>query len=349
MTGPTLSIVRKGLACPLGLRSAAALAAMRAGVTRFENVDEASDVTVSRLSRIPAEAARLDRMLALSTYALQETLEQLPGALPATIPTLLSLPDPHSGAPYDEGELITSLQATVKALTGAEAVLPASGVKPEGRAGIFTALQLARSVLQQGDFPFALVGAVDSLVDPRTVAMLESQGLLLGENNMDGRIPGEAAAFFVVALPTAIPKAQPIAHIMAVELDTEPASFALSYSGKAINRAEGLARLFRRLHTFSGRVDAVVAGQSCESFWGREFSYAYLRNVDMMPEPLFHKTTAFSVGDVGAAAGAVAIHQALGEFQPQPSWTQRPRQSALVYDASDHGALGGLTLVPSQA
>jgi len=349
MSTHMLSIVRAGLACPIGLRSDAALAAMRAGLDSFITSDEVPDATVSRLSILSPETSRLNRMLALMRYALEEVLEKPPAKWPESIPLFMALPEREVGATYDEARLIHLLQEAVMALTGANAAFTEATTARKGRAGIFTALLHANSALAQSRVPFALVGAIDSLVDPETVLKLDHEGLLLGLRNLDGRIPGEAAAFFLVSSTNTLRNDTILAHIHAIETDHEPESFDQFNRGKAINHAYGLTRLFQRLsRAFSGQASAVVTGGSCEGYWGREFSYAYLRNVDIMPEPLNHKATGNDIGDAGAAAGAVAIHQALSEFKPRPGSTQCALQNALIYDISDQGALGGLALFPAK-
>jgi len=96
---------------------------------------------------------------------------------------------------------------------------------------------------------------------------------------------------------------------------------------------------------FTGSVDAVVSAQSIEGFWGRELSYAYLRNVEFMPEPFYERAVGSECGDTGAAAGAVALVRAIDGLYAHPG--ARARDSALVYGVSDHGAVGGCVLVPA--
>ena len=65
-----------GMACPVGLYSAAALAAMRAGVTQFEFDDEI-DLSISKSSCLEPGASRTQRTLALMEIAFAEMLRAL--------------------------------------------------------------------------------------------------------------------------------------------------------------------------------------------------------------------------------------------------------------------------------
>ncbi len=348
MNASTLAIIRGGLCCPVGLRSATALAAMRAGVTRTVVPDDRPDATVCRLSVVPDEASRAERMDALLQHALREAFERPPGRWPPSIPLFMSLPSSVGGVAVDETRLLGAVRAEVSSLTGSELVFDTASAVREGRAGIFTALHQARVTLPRSPFPLALIVAVDSLADPTTLAALGDQRLLLEDPNLDGRIPGEAAAVFLVAPATTIPRTEVLALIAAIETDHDATGFAEFHQGQSLNRGHGLTRVMQRLASaFRGRADTVVTGQPSEGYWGRELSYAYLRNVPLMPEPFHHRTPGTEIGDAGAAAGGVALHRALGELRPTGR-AAAPRRSALVYAVSDEGHIGGLALFPPQ-
>ena len=340
---PLISIVRTGLACPLGLYSAAALAAARAGLTRFERL-EVPAVTISRLSRLDAELSRGERMRALMRYALAE-VGQIPGSRPlSALPVFLSLPAPDSGAPYDEQVCLEALRDEALNRLGVQLRFSEQAIVRSGRAGLFTALERAASFLATGAATWGLVGAMDSLVDGETVARLAASNLLLGDSNLDGRIASEAAGFFLVGRS---PVGHAGEHIVAFAAEQDAAhGFAAVQAGASRNTAAGLTRLFRRLGmAFSSRIDAVISAQPGEGFWSREFSYAYLRNVHWMPEPLRMEAVGTTHGDVGAAAGAMALVHALTSLCPQRGASRPAARSVLLYGASDSGELGGCALV----
>lgn len=340
MRDSMLSIAGASLVCPLGLYSQAALAAMRAGISRFERLDE-PEATVSRLARVAPTATRGERMIALTRYALSEIGKSIKQYKLYSLPVFLALPEKDSSARYDELALIDVLKQELIAHAELQPVLPFECVSFCDRAGLFRALNRAARFLQQEHYPAALVGGIDSLVDPETLSELAARGCLLGGTNLDGRIPSEAAGFFLVQPPQYRGPHPALARILAVEEDQDLKPYSQVQAGEALTNAEGLTRVFHRLSRFyQARTDGVFSAQPGEGFWGREFSYAYLRNAALMPEPLRMESVGSEIGDTGAAAGGVALLRAIASFCP-PKWSCQPAcASALVYGSSDSGAIG---------
>ncbi|NVB38657.1 hypothetical protein G6O69_12520 [Pseudenhygromyxa sp. WMMC2535] len=336
----TLWIDAVGMACPVGLYSAAALAAMRAGIDGF-TLDEA-DFSFSRSEHIEPSADRTQRTLALMEAAFLDLLPALREHSARALPFILAL-----GGPGEHVRRVQARATTLLSRLGAGTLefidIASRAPVSAGRASFMVALALARAYLEANELPFVVVGTSDSLVDPASLEALDARKLLLSPNNPDGRIPGEAAVFLLVSKrhsPRAI-------ALSAIEHLEHPESFAAYSSGRAPAHARGLTELFGRLGRSSpARVDGVFSGQPHGEFWGREFCYAYLRNARVMPEPLYHRDVGSELGDVGAAAGAVAIMQAIDELRPPARL--RPympaRERALVYAVSDRGEFGGCIL-----
>lgn len=338
-----LSFAGTGLACPQGLYSAAALAAARVGLARFTRL-EAPAVTISRLSLLDTELSRGDRMRALMSYALTELAKQPWNTMPVALPIFLALPAPDSGAPYDELGLLDALHDEAHTRLGRKLVLAETAIIRTGRAGLFTAIERAAAFLATSTCNWGLVGAVDSLVDGETVRRLADQNLLLGDSNMDGRIVSEAASFFLIGKPSAS-SSRTFTLGFAEEKDRSH-TFAAVQAGAKSPAAHALTRLFRRLGaTCSSRVDAVFSAQPGDGYWGREFSYAYLRNVNWMPEPLRMQAIGTAHGDAGAASGALALLHALASMSPGRGSSRPATHSALLYGVSDCGMLSGCTVV----
>lgn len=336
MSPHSLAIYRHGLACSLGVRSRPAIAAMRAGITRFAQLPDRPDVTVSRLTTLSDGATWLDRVTQLATHAIRE-VAQRPFPWPKDLPLYTVLR--QTGA---EDRFLQQLPRLVASIAGAQV-----SVKPirAGRAGVFVALSEVAAACARGEHTIALVCAADTLVDSESLAALESQNLLLSTANLDGRIPGEAAVVLLVGNADAIPSQRATTSVTAIACDVEAASFQRCVSGRAVGRADALTRVFRSLSpAFETRCEAIYTGQSCESFWQREFNLAYLRNVSVMPEPLRHYAAAYELGDLGAAAGAAALALAISDLDPSAfAHTRAPGFArALVYDMSDDGHVGAL-------
>ena len=174
--------------------------------------------------------------------------------------------------------------------------------------------------------------------------------MLLGPANCDGRIPSEAAGFLLVAHAQCPDTHRVLAQVLPPEEGADRASFDSVHTGAALNVAHGLTELFRRVLSQPAvppRVDCIISAQPGEGFWGREVSYAYLRNVQRMPEPLRLEFVGAELGDTAAAAGLVALLRALASLRP-PAWSiEPPSHSALVYGVSDTGAIGACVLLPA--
>ena len=116
------------------------------------------------------------------------------------------------------------------------------------------------------------------------------------------------------------------------------------------NLADGLASAFRQLADLpqvrGRRVDDLLSCQTGESFWGEEFSRAYLRNASLMPEPLTEDLAAATLGDAGAASGAfqmaMAFHHARRLADSEQSGRSKSSGSPrlLIYASSDAGLIG---------
>lgn len=333
-----------GLACPVGLRTAAALAAMYAGITRIMERDEVEGPTgpvrAHTLNTLDTKTPRLERGLALARPALQEAVSILQGPFAAPLRCFVALPEPAVGPRIDPDLLARGLRVTTAAGTPIPLELGPHTVFEGGRAGVFQALEAALAVMAVEPQRPCVVGGVDSLVDPATLAALAARNRLLGAN-IDGIIPGEGAAFVLLGHPSVIDRRYALAHIVATRVAKEPIPF--DGVGSRVSASLGLAAVFRALRAeHPGRVDEIFAGITGEVYFGRELSHAYLRNEPLMPEPMRARTLGNLVGDVGAAAGAMSLVQAVASLQP-PRLPERPppNRTGLAYGSSDGGLVGG--------
>ena len=330
-------VVGLGLCTPIGTSTHMTLASLRAGLVRFAQTEVLDDrglpVRASRLSLLDTSLSRTQRMVALARQALPGVRPLLDSLPPGRVPLYLGLPETGDGAHVETEALTEAL------LAEAGGRLELAKVHGAGRAALFEALATAQQDLQSGRAGgVVLVGAVDSLGDSASLKALAEAGLHLSRQNPDGRIPGEAAGFVALARPGA-PKAwklEAAGVLLGTALAVEPRPF----SQQAPSLAEGLTDVFQALRrdgmTGARRVDAVLACQSGESYWGTEFSRAYLRNVALMPEPLRVQVAGEGLGDAGAGAGPVMLGVALHRAR----WRQGGARRTLVYGCADGGRIG---------
>jgi 3-oxoacyl-[acyl-carrier-protein] synthase I len=335
-------IVGLGLCTPLGLTARTTQVEMAAGTVRFFETDvldaAGEPVRASVLSLLEPRLSRSERMVSLAVTALQETLKDVAPLGVAELPLLLALPEPGSGAPFDleavRGEL-NRAAAPVRLEVSQEAIFH------EGRAGFFHALAEAAQLLKSRRASWVLVGGVDSMCDRQSLAHHARTGRALGPGMPDGLLPGEGAGFILLtsAELSRQRRLKSRGRVLGCALSHEPHSFLQ----RKPNMAEGLTNAFRqfRLHPLTGarRVDHVLSCQTGETFWAQEFNYAYLRNAALMPEPLTMSQVAESLGDVGAAAGAIQLGSALHLLGRLEKDSEEPAR-ILVYGCADAGHVG---------
>jgi 3-oxoacyl-[acyl-carrier-protein] synthase-1 len=207
-----------------------------------------------------------------------------------------------------------------------------------GRAAGFAALDAACRLISSGAAPLVVVGGIDSLCALDTIRALVGTDRLLAPGT-EGTIPGEAGMFALIADGH---------HAAGIDNAVSLAGLALGRSPTPFIRqqrvsADGLAATFRQLREHgSGKVDQVIGAHGGEGYFARSFSYAYLREVELMPEPLEVELIADRVGDVGAAAAVVGL--AFATHFMTPGWRPGPERRVLVYSESDTGEVGAAIL-----
>ncbi|GHH02748.1 3-oxoacyl-ACP synthase [Comamonas sp. JC664] len=342
MGSQPLDILALGLCTPLGLTSRATQVEVAAGTARMFQTDVADSwgepVRASMLEPLGAALARTERMAAMAVTALQDCMRDAPAPGPHPLPLVLGLPAPEEGAPLDVEELVRAIE---EAGAPWHIQLAPSGALALGRAAFFHALCRASSLLDTLRCPRVLVGAVDSLCDQETLTRLAAQGRTLGGPHRDGIIPGEGAGFALVSKAGGMKPRSDAARgqVLGCALATDDRHFMQSRPPLG----HGLTHVFHRLRTHpvtgARRADFFLSCQPTEAFWGREFTQAYLRNIELLPEPLTGEVIAGSLGDPGAAAGIIQTGMALhargnwGEARPG-TWR------TLVYGCSDRGHVG---------
>lgn len=323
-----------GLSCPLGRHMRAAFAAAEAGIRRFVEVADIADPAGE-----PARACRLaslveddpfTRALWFARDAVAAALAPMGTSRAGAVPVFVSGPAAALGG---DGR-----RALVAALQGAapprvELTWATDSIVSDGRGGGVTAL--AAGLVALDDAPLVLVGGLDSLAAGEPLRALADANLLLGQRNCDGRLPGEGAAFVLLGRAGALASGEALARVEALARADEPRPFVHARA----SQGEGLSRVFAALRACRGtRVDEVVMAQGTERYWGTELARAYLRNIELMPEPMRTRQLAQIVGDCGAAAFSAALAWAVGDL------LARRVTSAVVYASADHGPVGGVVM-----
>jgi 3-oxoacyl-[acyl-carrier-protein] synthase-1 len=332
MTAPSsVSIVGFAACTSLGYSLESTLAAMGAGLSNFTDTtvpNEFGHAAVAA-SLVETNAPRGERLATLLSHGLDDTRPLMSRHGLRNVPLLIGVPSDLSP---DEQELVRA------ALRDKDSPIGDIAWFPHGRASTFAALAAAMDIVGRQAHRSVLVVGVDSLCAPAQVYSLVQAGRVLSPLT-EGTIPGEAAAFALLARaddPIADPATSVRLEAVVVERATTPFTQARVVSG------DGLAAAFRTLRSGGAtRVHRVIGAHSGEGYFGRSFAHAYLREVEVMPEPLTVELIADRVGDVGAAAGILGL--AFGVYlmiQDGRAGVSR----ALVYSESDTGEVGAAIL-----
>lgn len=310
----------------LGYSLPQTLAAMGAGLSNFTDtgLKNSYGTVVTAAALLEHGVPRLERLQALAEIALIDLGTLLAAAGVDEAPLMVGLP-----TDLDEDER----RALSEELHRGAMVRPGVTWFPYGRASTFAALTAAADLIGRGVHRFVVVGGIDSLCAPDTVQRLVDSERVLGPHT-EGTIPGEGAVLALLARaedPAVDPAASMVLEAVAQRRDV-PFLEMDRVSGDA------LARVFRSFREGgSARVERVVAAHSGEGYFGHSFCQAYLREVEVMPEPLEVDLIADCAGDVGAAAGMLGLAFGMYLTTTDP---RGARGRVLVYSESDTGELG---------
>lgn len=190
MTG--VSVVSVGARTPVGLDAVQTGFLLRAGLPGVGESPladpEGEPVPMGTVPVIDGAICGARRLVELARPAL---IEAAGPARERTVEVHLAI---DTGLP-DEAAAIAGLTAMV------EAALPRCrvAVSARGEAGLVAALPGALRALALRQADAVIVGGAHSDHDPRAIAALHAAGRLFRRDNLDSRIPGEAAAFVVLA------------------------------------------------------------------------------------------------------------------------------------------------------
>jgi len=347
-TAPLARIRATGALCAVGGSSDQVSAAVRAGICRYaETARIDRNLDRLRMALVPEDVLeplnpevdglglndRYRRTLRLAAHALQQIAAQA-GDL-ARIPMLLALPEP-AGAPPPSG-LLPALQKQAGVAFDERRSL----LLPNGRAGALLALEHAAPLFEQGA-EYVMVGGADTYSDSRWLDQLESEGRLLTRRSLDGFVPGEGAAFLLLApAPRRAPAGAAAGAITLVAAASaeEPEHFYAQ--GRATG--EGLANCFENLRAApvaQPPVRSIWAGFNGEGFWAKEWGVARLRHADLFDPSAEIQHPADCYGDLGAATGAMLMVLA----ERAMSMSGGGASPALVFASSDRETRGCVTM-----
>ncbi len=244
------------------------------------------------------------RLLRLATRPLT-TLFKMRGR--GALPLFLACPETLPGRRYRITDRFLSL---LKIQTKQAIDMENSYLFPFGRAAGLCALEAAMLHIEKHPGSQAIVGGIDSYIDPYLLSTLAQKNRIAGHGVMDGFIPGEGAAFLLIGAASQLSAEASIDTgsrfiLYPPGIASEPGH---RYSPEPY-RGEGLANAVTDALdvNLNSKVDTVMISFNGENFFAKEWGVAAIRNAAAFTaEPAFlHPADCF--GDVGAAFGPMAI------------------------------------------
>lgn len=330
----SLRIGAIGMVTPVGLSTATSCAAMRAGVSRLQELPVINILPEPILgayvpTRTTIGAPRLVRLL---TPAVRQTIAALDGRELRGVPLIVGVserdrPDWPQGL---ESQLIAAVGRRLRVSFDPRH----SRVICEGRTAVLSALADARQLLASGTAKRCIVAGVDSLLHSYCRGWLYRHQRLKLQENPDGLLPGEAAAALEVTLAEES-HAEPDPQVLIAGLGFGDEKSTV-LSGEP-NLADGLVQAVKTALAEAkmdlGDLDLRISDVNGEQYYFKETVNTMIRILRVHKEafPIWHY--ADSIGDVGAAAGAMLLGMAAVAFRKGYA----PGPKAICQTSSDFG------------
>ncbi|MFC3321619.1 hypothetical protein [Mesorhizobium cantuariense] len=320
-----LYIAGSGAVTPAGLNAPQTVAAIRAGLSAFEEMILNEPLGATQIVARVRAHSRLRRsdgqwLVNMAARAIGEALRS-GTCLSDTTAILLTPPESFRNHPAYGDIAPPDFLTAVMSATGQKFHV-ASRAIDGGAAASIGLLERAVEMMEQQGIGQVLLGGVDSLVNDTDFARLGRAGRLKGTDNAQGLVPGEAAAF-VRLTQNPEGKARVHAAIHGVGLAQEQDSVL----SERYSQGRALLGALRDAVNGSGPsepdIDFVISNGNGERYSGWEQLIARPRFYRTRREILPTAYPAMTIGDIGSAAGALALMLAadslLKDYAPGPT------------------------------
>lgn len=177
-----------------------------------------------------------------------------------------------------------------------------------------------------------IVGGVHSDYDPAAIAALEASGRLFARDNLDARLPGEAAAF------VALGRGTPLARLAGWGRAPDPVR---PDNDLPAYRAEGLTRAVRAATDAASAPAGWILNDLTGEMWRLyEWEAVFTRMRRRLAEPFYIESPAQRLGYLGAAVTPLMVAMAATGWEHGYA----PSPAALLTAATDDGERAALVL-----
>jgi 3-oxoacyl-[acyl-carrier-protein] synthase-1 len=346
-----------GMTTPVGAQAVQTITSIRAGIARM-----AEFATVEAPVRDPSQYFP-EPLIAAQAPGLEEDLPLVQRLLAMATPALAWALDDAAGSDRSSlgrvyllvfgGEAPATRRGTRIAESFAHRLANrVEGMQPSrimysdtGATGFVRGLAAAAEALMSHRCDTVVMGAVDSLLSPETLAFFGDQFRLKTDENPVGLTPGEAAAFLVLELEAHARqrRATAYARLGGVSATLEPHPIHSEEVCTGIGLASCLQDVLAQMEAASIAPAAIYCNLNGESHAAAEWGYAVNRIVAAgraLPDALVHP--ADCMGDAGAAMGGVLTCLAADSLRR----AKRGWAPAIIWCGSDAGPRAAAYLGP---
>lgn len=329
---------------PVGLTAAATAAAVRAGISRSKEHPVLVDSSGKPLrlaldALLDPEALGRERMAALTLPPLMEATSAVFAATTKEVPVFLGEPEVRPGWQGEDAVALRSALLGRLASQGVKAKLHAAA---QGHASGLAAINKAATAIAHEHLDVCVAGSFDSYMSLDTLRWLDQTRRLATHRSRSGFIPGEGAAFVILASAGAA-RAMRRPHLATVRGSHSCHESKVSGSDQD-NLGEGLAAALSHaastLTPAERPIDGVYCDLNGERFRSDEWAFALLRRATLFADGTRYVAPAGSWGDTGAASGTLSCILATQAWQRGHA----PGRFALAWGSSDRGLRSAVVL-----
>jgi 3-oxoacyl-[acyl-carrier-protein] synthase-1 len=301
-------------------------------------------VAMCRLASIGDHVTGLERLVALGGPALTQaafawtSAERQRTQAARPLPVVVALPPrtrPGVDPRLDE-HLLAGLEARSRvAIDHARSTLVFGC-----RGGGAQAIRIALDALRDGDCDAVAVGGVDSWFDAAALEHLDAELRLHAPGTENGFIPGEGAAFLLLARRARAGSLERLGQVLSVGLAHEPRPYGSDEPCLGVGITAAVRHATLAVGARARRIPWVMTDVVNERHRVDEWSYAMARAHEAMRRDVIHDQPLLKTGDLGAASAAVLAAMALTR------WSTRcaPGDCVLLGLSSDGPERGAVLL-----
>ena len=307
-----LVVIGAGAVTPVGFTAPQTCEAIRAGISGVGDAMVGVPPEEPQLgATVPAglllKVTQFQWLKNLAVRAIKECLEvESPEASETAL--LIAMPEKFRNHPAFYENSAADLYRAIEHDIGNN-FHSTSKVIQGGHASTLQAVSIANALLLKREVRYCIVGGVDSLVNKNDLNRLSAANRIYDSENSQGVVPGEAASFILLTLKgnnNNIRSTQ-LAQILGVGSAVEQDSILGQRYSVGLGLHQALINTTKNAALKEDNIDFLISDVNGERYRVWESTMCHAKYYRTRRETLISWYPAKSVGDIGAAAGALNI------------------------------------------